>query len=92
MFFVEGNKSLLTFVKCSPNNPDDLNVSKGPPDVSDAGLVMYNGALLDIAKLLQQLQRSEKARIDTEQKLSDLQDELRKLCNNCFKFLIFLYY
>lgn len=35
-------------------------------------MVMYNGALIDVEKLLQQLNRSEKAREETEWRLSEL--------------------
>lgn len=43
------------------------------------GLVVYKGAVVDIAKLLTQLDRSEKARIETEQYLLDLKSENGKL-------------
>lgn len=35
-------------------------------------LVMYNGAMIDVEKLLQQLNRSEKAREETEWRLTEL--------------------
>lgn len=43
------------------------------------GLVVYKGAVVDIDKLLTQLDRSEKARIETEQYLLDLKSENGKL-------------
>jgi len=41
-----------------------------------SGMILHKGALVDIDKLIQQLQRSEKARASTEQKLKDMQEEL----------------
>lgn len=43
------------------------------------GLVMFRGALVDVAKLMAQLDRSDKARIDTENKMVDLKNENIKL-------------
>lgn len=40
------------------------------------GFVMYKGSLLDVEKLVSQLKRSEKARLDTEERLMELQHEL----------------
>lgn len=39
---------------------------------SRSHMVMYNGALIDVEKLLQQLNRSEKAREETEWRLTEL--------------------
>lgn len=52
------------------------------------GVVKYEGSLVDISKLMQQLERSEKARNDTEEKLKELQRDLGK---NLFYWDIFLY-
>uniref|UniRef100_A0A1B6DP60 SAP domain-containing protein n=2 Tax=Clastoptera arizonana TaxID=38151 RepID=A0A1B6DP60_9HEMI len=40
-----------------------------------SGFVMYNGSLLDVNKLMNQLKRSEDARIDTEKYLAKLKSE-----------------
>lgn len=40
------------------------------------GFVMYKGSLLDVGKLVSQLKRSEKARLDTEERMMELQHEL----------------
>lgn len=40
---------------------------------------MYQGALMDVKKLMQQLQRSEKARVDTETYMIELKNENNKL-------------
>jgi seryl-tRNA synthetase len=37
-----------------------------------SGMVMFNGALVDLKKLMDQMQRSDRARDDTEQILSDI--------------------
>ncbi|KAK9721231.1 LAIKA domain [Popillia japonica] len=59
----------------------------------DDGLVTFRGALVDVAKLMAQLERSDKARIDTENKMVDLKSENTKLtekntkCNSTIKNL-----
>ncbi|KAI4460282.1 cell division cycle and apoptosis regulator protein [Holotrichia oblita] len=59
----------------------------------DDGLVTFRGALVDVAKLMAQLERSDKARIDTENKMVDLKSENTKLteknnkCNSTIKSL-----
>ncbi|GLG95042.1 Cell division cycle and apoptosis regulator protein 1 [Gryllus bimaculatus] len=40
------------------------------------GFVMYKGALLDVQKLMDQLKRSEKARVDTENKMIAMKQDL----------------
>lgn len=47
---------------------------------------MYQGALMDVGKLLQQLQRSEKARVDTETFMKELKTENNKLSEKNDKF------
>lgn len=42
-------------------------------------MVKYNGALVDVGKLMSQLERSEKARVDTEGCMVDLKNENGKL-------------
>lgn len=41
-----------------------------------SGVVKYGGSLVDIGKLIQQLEKSENARSSTEEKLKELQKEL----------------
>lgn len=51
------------------------SVAENPTDATGDNrrhMVMYNGALIDVEKLLQQLNRSEKAREETEWRLSEL--------------------
>lgn len=40
------------------------------------GFVLYKGSLLDVEKLVSQLKRSEKARLDTEERMMELQHDL----------------
>lgn len=42
-------------------------------------MVRFNGALVDVGKLMSQLERSDKARIDTEACMVDLKNENSKL-------------
>lgn len=57
------------------------------------GLIMFRGALIDVEKLLAQLERSEKARLATEARMIDLKSENSKLseknskCNHLIKNL-----
>ncbi|CAG9769282.1 unnamed protein product [Ceutorhynchus assimilis] len=61
--------------------------TKTEQSVSDPndGLVVYRGAVVDVGKLLIQLDRSEKARIETEQYLVDLKNENQKLTDKYSK-------
>lgn len=55
------------------------NVSEGMTGTGDSesrSIISYNGALLDVSKLMEQLERSEKARLDADEKLKSLQQEL----------------
>nr|ATX63074.1 apoptosis regulator protein 1 [Locusta migratoria] len=52
--------------------PDEGKESSSTPE----GFLMYKGCLLDIEKLMQQLQRSEKARLDTENKMMNIKHDL----------------
>lgn len=42
------------------------------------GVVRYGGSLVDIGKLMQQLEKSDNTRSNTEEKLKELQKELSK--------------
>uniref|UniRef100_A0A0P4VTH8 THAP-type domain-containing protein n=1 Tax=Scylla olivacea TaxID=85551 RepID=A0A0P4VTH8_SCYOL len=50
--------------------------SKEEPIVSFTGVVKYGGSLVDISKLMQQLEKSDNTRSNTEEKLKELQKEL----------------
>lgn len=55
--------------KSEPQNIE--NIKDGENDTK-SHMVMHKGALIDVEKLLQQLNRSEKAREETEHRLEDL--------------------
>ena len=39
-------------------------------------MVMYNGAMLDIASMLQRLDKSEKLKLETDANLKDIEEEM----------------
>ena len=47
-------------------------------------MILFNGTLVDIGKLMEQLTRSESARIDTEKSLGKLRDELCMFSSFCY--------
>lgn len=55
---------------------EDSLVEKADEETIPEGIVMYKGSLLDVEKLVIQLKRSEKARLDTEDRMMELQHEL----------------
>jgi len=78
-----GNKKLLPIFenecpalkrfKAEPSNSSDENSN------ANDGLVMFRGALVDVTKLMAQLERSDKARIETEVRMIDLKTENTKI-------------
>ncbi|KAG0716692.1 hypothetical protein GWK47_009079 [Chionoecetes opilio] len=50
--------------------------SKDEPMASFTGVVKYGGSLVDIGKLMQQLEKSDTTRSNTEEKLKEVQKEL----------------
>lgn len=80
-FCTSGNKKLLpVFVGSGPPSKrarrEDALMEQSEESIVSEGFVMYKGSLLDVEKLVSQLQRSEKARLDTEERLMELQHEL----------------
>ncbi|RLU19767.1 hypothetical protein DMN91_008325 [Ooceraea biroi] len=76
-----GNKKLLpVFVGSGPPSKrarrEDCVVERNDEETIPEGIVMYKGSLLDVEKLVSQLKRSEKARLDTEDRMMELQHEL----------------
>ena len=55
---------------------EDALAEQSEESIVSEGFVMYKGSLLDVEKLVSQLKRSEKARLDTEERLMELQHEL----------------
>ncbi|XP_031842113.1 cell division cycle and apoptosis regulator protein 1 isoform X1 [Nomia melanderi] len=76
-----GNKKLLpVFVGSGPPSKrarrDNTLAEHSEESTIPEGYVMYKGSLLDVEKLVSQLKRSEKARLDTEERMMELQHEL----------------
>lgn len=76
-----GNKRLLpVFVGSGPVSKrarrEDCVLETNDEETTPEGIVMYKGSLLDVEKLVSQLKRSEKARLDTEDRMMELQHEL----------------
>lgn len=76
-----GNKKLLpVFVGGGPPSKrarrEDTVGGQFEEATIPEGFVMYKGSLLDVEKLVSQLKRSEKARLDTEERMMELQHEL----------------
>ncbi|KAJ7324262.1 hypothetical protein JRQ81_017282 [Phrynocephalus forsythii] len=61
-----GNRLLLP-------SPDIKQESKGTEE--NVGLIVYNGAMVDVGSLLQKLEKSEKGRAEMEQKLQTLEEK-----------------
>lgn len=55
---------------------EDCIVEKSDEETIPESIIMYKGSLLDVEKLVSQLKRSEKARLDTEDRMMELQQEL----------------
>lgn len=76
-----GNKKLLpVFVGSGPPSKrarrEDCILEKNDEETIPEGIVLYKGSLLDVEKLVGQLKRSEKARLDTENRMMEIQHEL----------------
>lgn len=55
---------------------EDCILEKNDEETIPEGIVLYKGSLLDVEKLVGQLKRSEKARLDTEDRMMEIQHEL----------------
>lgn len=81
LFMFAGNKKLLpVFVGSGPVSKrarrEDCVLEESDEGTTSEGIVIYKGSLLDVEKLVSQLKRSEKARLDTEDRMMELQHEL----------------
>ncbi|XP_023018304.1 cell division cycle and apoptosis regulator protein 1 [Leptinotarsa decemlineata] len=74
-----GNKSMLPVLK----NEDESKIS-AQAELQE-GFAHYRGSLVDIGKLISQLERSEKTRIETEARMVDLKHENQKLSDKYSK-------
>lgn len=45
---------------------------------SNSSLISYQGAFIDVGKLMEQIERSEKARLNTDENVKELQIQLGK--------------
>lgn len=85
-----GNKKLLpVFVGSGPASKrarrEDSNNENSEGEFMSDGFVMYKGSLLDVEKLISQLKRSEKARLDTEARMMEIQHELNSVADKSSK-------
>ncbi|XP_019756359.1 cell division cycle and apoptosis regulator protein 1 [Dendroctonus ponderosae] len=80
-----GNKKLLPVFEEEASKISVKPAVEGGKPLGSEDLVVYQGAVVDIGKLLSQLDRSEKARIETEQCLIDLKTENHKLSDKYSK-------
>lgn len=78
----------MVSVKGSVSKPESSKPEKDSESNESAGeshMVMHKGALIDVEKLLQQLNRSEKAREETELRLIELAKTNADLQSNSSK-------
>ncbi|XP_014220256.1 cell division cycle and apoptosis regulator protein 1-like [Trichogramma pretiosum] len=84
-----GNKKLLpVFIGSGPPSKrargeagtDDVEMESVPD-----GFIMFKGSLIDVEKLINQLKRSESARVETEKKMVEIQHELTTLSEKSSK-------
>lgn len=77
---ISGNRSLLPSPK-----------ARVPLEASESGnLIVYNGAMVDIASMMQKLEKSEKAREEIEQRLmaQDAKMGTRSIARLCLSELL----
>ncbi|KAK5650094.1 hypothetical protein RI129_001123 [Pyrocoelia pectoralis] len=82
MELATGNKKLLPIFKNDCNAvpvPDESSKCAHTTDGTIYWLVVFRGALVDVTKLMAQLERSDKARIETETRMIDLKNENSKI-------------
>lgn len=72
-----GNKKYIPSFKNTANDISEETTGNG--EGSSRSLIFCNGALIDVAKMMEQLERSERARLEADEKLQSLQLELRNL-------------
>ncbi|XP_023244872.1 cell division cycle and apoptosis regulator protein 1 isoform X2 [Copidosoma floridanum] len=84
-----GNKKLLpVFVGSGPASKrarGEGSLEQSENQSVPEGFLMFQGSLLDVQKLVSQLQRSESARVDTETRMMELQRELAALSDKSTK-------
>ncbi|KAG8199715.1 hypothetical protein JTE90_022161 [Oedothorax gibbosus] len=73
-----GNKKYIPSLKF-PSKEIETSDTESKDDSSNQSMISYQGALVDVGKLMQQLERSEKARLDTDEKVKAVQLQLDNL-------------
>lgn len=66
VFYIIGNRLLL---------PTPTVKQESKDSEENVGLIVYNGAMVDVGSLLQKLEKSEKVRAEVEQKLQLLEEK-----------------
>ena len=82
-YFFTGNLALIPSKTVKTEEKPTPGKRKGPMKTDGeplTGMVMYNGALLDIDSVLQRLEKSEKSSAEMEHKLEELVDEKGNHC------------
>ncbi|XP_056647234.1 cell division cycle and apoptosis regulator protein 1-like [Diorhabda sublineata] len=80
-----GNRNLLPiFINDQKTKSVKDQPGKSPPTSAD-GFVKFRGSIVDVGKLLEQLERSEQARIETEVRLTEIKNENQKLSDKYHK-------
>ena len=69
LFYTTGNRLLL---------PTPIVKQESKDVEENVGLIVYNGAMVDVGSLLQKLEKSEKVRAEVEQKLQLLEEKTGK--------------
>lgn len=72
--FLKGNKSFLPIFKPVKIDQTIFDGKLTVPETS-TGLIMFNGGLIDLTKLMEQMNKSDRAREDTEKLLVDLRKQ-----------------
>ncbi|CAH1186773.1 unnamed protein product [Phyllotreta striolata] len=78
----QGNKKLLPIFNTAESSINKTNQTDSP--IAE-GFVKFRGSVVDIGKLMSQLERSEKTRLETEARMVDLKSENQKLSEKYHK-------
>ena len=85
LFGCAGNKLLLpTKEEVVKSSSPTKRGAGGTPKKGQEGMVLYKGAMVDIASVLQRSEKSEKTRTQLETKLKELQDDMGEPYFTCF--------
>ncbi|GFQ79820.1 cell division cycle and apoptosis regulator protein 1 [Trichonephila clavata] len=73
-----GNKKYIPSLNYVPMKSRSNSID-GKEETSCLSLVPYQGALIDVGKLIEQIERSEKARLNTDESVKELQIQLENV-------------